>query len=160
MRPPLRLRTACPVDEALRRLREAAGSPDAEVTGSFVERYVVLRIPETQQHFGSPQLTFEVSSDAEGSTLSGLFMPMPSIWTGFVALYALIVFAGFVGLMYGWAQVQLGDTPHALWAVPTSLVLLSLVYGAACVGQMRGSKQMHYLRAFVEEALKENQGKT
>jgi len=154
MRPPLRLECPLPPEAVLERLREAVARPGANLTATFSDRYVVLRIPEAQQHFFSPQLSFEVEPREEGSVITGLFMPMPAVWTGFMALYAIIVFGGFIGAVYGWSQAQLDSAPHALWSVPAALVLLALVYLAACIGQHLGEKQMIELRTFVEGALR------
>lgn len=153
MRPRLRLQSSLSPDQAVERLREALDVGDPEVTATFSGRYVVLRINEERQHFGSPQLSFEVEAADCGSALTGLFMPMPSVWTAFMALYGLIVFGGFCGAVYGYGQVQIGASPQALWSLPAALVLLGLVYAAACVGQTMGCKQMEELQRFVERAL-------
>ena len=153
MRPRLRIESSLSPDQVVNRLRAALQSANPDVMGTFSGRYVVLRIRESQQHFGSPQLSFEVEASTSGSELSGLFMPMPSVWTAFMALYGVIVFAGFCGAVYGYAQMQLGAAPHAFWAVPASLLLLSLVYVAACVGQRMGQEQMNVLQRFVEQSL-------
>jgi len=137
----------------MHRLREALQAGGPHITGTFSGHFVVLRIGEARQHFGSPQLSFEVEVLDPGSALTGLFMPMPSIWTAFMALYGLIVFGGFCGGVYGYAQLQLGNAPHALWAVPAALFLLLLVYVAACIGQCLGQQQMEELQQFVERSL-------
>ena len=153
MRPRLRIRSTLPPDRVLDQLAAALRDAGPDITGTFSGRYVVLRIRESRQHFGSPQLSFEVEALGSGSELNGLYMPMPSVWTAFMALYGLIVFAGFCGAVYGYAQLQIARTPHALWSLPVALFLLCLVYLAACVGQWRGQDQMRELRQFVEHAL-------
>jgi hypothetical protein len=154
MRPRLRIQSSLTPDQALDLLRDALHRRSSAVTGTVSGRYVVLRICESRQHFGSPQLSFEIEATELGSSLTGLFMPMPSIWTAFMALYALIVFGGFCGAVYGYAQLQLGNAPLAFWSVPGALVLLALVYAAACVGQHMGREQMDELQRFVEHSLK------
>jgi len=49
--------------------------------------------------------------------------------------------------------MQIGDSPQALWSLPAALVLLGMVYAAACVGQTMGSAQMEELQRFVERSL-------
>lgn len=153
LRPQLRIESRLSGDQVVCRLRDALQEGGADITGTFSGRFVVLRIAESRQHFGSPQLSFEVESVEAGSALNGLFMPMPSVWTAFMALYGLIVFGGFCGAVYGYAQLHLGGAPHAFWAVPGALFLLSLVYVAGCVGQRMGHEQMEELQRFVENAL-------
>jgi hypothetical protein len=153
MRPPLRLQSSSSVDDVLSRLRLAAQARGSDINATFADHYVVLRIAGSRRHFGSPQLSFDVEADESGSVVTGLFMPMPSIWTAFMALYGLIVFCGLSGTLFGAAQMQLGQAPYALWAIPLSLVLLVLVYVAACVGQKMGAEQMQELQQFVEPCL-------
>ena len=126
LRPPLCIRTRLSPDEVVRRFQESIGGHKAGVTGTVSGYYVVLRVPEEHQHLGSPQLSFEIEADTEGAVLNGLFMPLPSVWTAFMALYGLIVFGGFCGAVYGYAQFQLGHSPIAWWSLPLTL-LLSLV---------------------------------
>jgi len=125
----------------------------AEVTGTVSGHFVILRIPDERQHLGSPQLSFEVEADGEGAVLNGLFMPMPSVWTAFMALYGLIVFGGFCGAVYGYAQIQIDHPPTALWSLPLTFVLLILVYVAAGIGKHRGHQQIEELQLFVEQAV-------
>ena len=97
MRPRLRLQSSLQPDHAVSRLRDAVRQRNPDITATFSGYYVVLRIGEARHHFGSPQLSFEVEPHNTGSSLNGLFMPMPSVWTAFMALYGLIVFGGFCG---------------------------------------------------------------
>ena len=149
----MRLRSNLSADEVVGRLRAAVDSPDTEITATFSDRYIVLRIAEARQHFGSPQLSFDVEADGAGSVVNGLFMPMPSIWTAFMAIYGMILFAGFCGVVYGCAQMQIGEVPHAFWVLPAAVLLLGLVYLAACIGQKMGRDQMQELQQFVEREL-------
>lgn len=153
MRPLMQIRSSLSADEAVGRLQQALQERGADMIGSFTGRYVILRISESQQHFFSPQLSFEIEPADSGSVLNGLFMPMPSVWTAFMALYGLILFGGFCGAVYGYAQMQLGNPPQALWAVPAALFLLLMVYLAACVGQAMGRAQMEELQRVVEQSL-------
>ena len=137
----------------MQRLRNALQNRTASVRGTVSGNYVVLRIHEPSQHFGSPQLSFEVEPCGDGSAVNGLFMPMPSVWTAFMALYGAIVFGGFSGAVYGYAQMQIGDSPRAFWSIPVALLLLGLVYAAACIGQRMGREQMQTLGEFVERSL-------
>lgn len=153
LRPLLKMTTPLPPDQVIQRLREARPEVDHAITCSITGNYIILRINEARRHFGSPQLSFDVQPCDNGSVLSGIFMPMPSIWTAFMGLYCLIGFGGFCAAGYGYAQSQLEHTPSALLGVPVALVLLLGVHLAACLGQHRGQDQINELRLFVETAL-------
>lgn len=147
------MRLSLSADEAVARLRSALADHGPELTATISGRYVVLRVAESRQHFGSPQLSFEIEDQASGSSINGLFMPLPSIWTGFMALYGLIVFGGFSGTIYGLAQWQIGNAPHACWSIPIAGLLLACVHLAAGIGKKMGSSQMRQLQQFAERSL-------
>jgi len=153
LRPLLQIRTAVPPDQVIRRLKDLLSAPETKITGTITGNYIVLRIEESRQHFGSPQLSFDVEPLDGGSKVAGLFMPMPSIWTAFMALYALILFGGFCAACYGYAQLKLEHPPMAFWGVPVALLLVAGVHLVACIGQRRGHDQMQELQRFVQRAL-------
>lgn len=153
LRPPLRLQSLMSVEEIVARLRQKLASDTTTVTATIVDGYVVLRVPEDQRHYWSPQLSLTLESEGTGTSVHGLFMPHPSVWTLFVWMYAVIVFAGFSGGIYGFAQRHLDQPAHALWSIPAALILIFLVYSAASMGQHLGRDQMEELRDIVLEAL-------
>lgn len=153
LRPLLRMTTPLSPDEVVQRLRAALPLHTSNFTGTITGHYVILYVEKSRQHFGSPQLTFEVRKQPAGSDLTGLFMPMPAIWTGFMGLYALILLGGFCAACYGYAQLQLKHTPVAWWGILIAFILLVAVHLLACVGQWRGRDQIQQLHRFVEEAL-------
>ncbi len=155
LRPPLRIESRLGVEEAVEKLRRAKRERSADLTATISGRYVIVRIHEARQHFGSPQLTFEIEPREAGCALNGLFMPMPAVWTAFMALYALFLFIGFSGAMYGVAQVMIQHHPSGFYAIPVSILLVGLVYLGACVGQRRGQTQMDQLRRFVQDSLRD-----
>lgn len=157
LRPPLRLHSPLSMDEILNRLRETLAAEATSVTATIVGSYVVLRIPEDRLHYWSPQLslTLETDEDKAGTSVHGLFMPQPSVWTLFVGFYAVIVFAGFCGGIYGFAQRHLEQPAYALWAIPAAILLVFLVYSAASMGQHMGRDQMEELRLLLMDVLGE-----
>ena len=154
LRPPLRLHSPLTVDEIVDRLRKQLALETTSVTATIVGGYVVLRIPEAQTHYWSPQLSLTLEAEEEGGTsLHGLFMPQPSVWTLFVWIYAVIVFGGFCGGIYGFAQRHLEQPAYALWSIPLAALLVFIVYSAASMGQHMGRDQMEELRGFLRDAL-------
>lgn len=155
LRPPLRLHSPLSQDEIITRLREKLASGETPITATIVGGYIVLRIPEDQMHYWSPQLSVNLEAEGSGTSVHGLFMPQPSVWTLFVWIYAVIVFAGFCGGIYGFAQRHLEQPAHALWGIPVALILVFLVYSAASMGQHMGRDQMEDLRQVLLDVLGE-----
>lgn len=135
----------------LARLNDLLAEPDAPFMGHVLTEHAYLRLPRDQRTMLSPNLDLELLTDAHGETvLHGRFSPHPSVWTGFVAVFATMGLLGLCGLIYGLAQLTVQETPWAMLAAPISLALIAFVYGAAFIGQGLSSDQMYALRAFVE----------
>lgn len=129
---------------------------DAESTilkGNIVKDYVVLKIPENQQHYWSPQLSLEIEATNDGSRIRGLYGPKPGVWTMFVFFYSFIGFLTMLGLIFGLSQMMLKMEPYGLWAVPVGAGLLAGLFIISKIGQRLGMEQMHQLKDFLDEAL-------
>ncbi len=155
MRPRFAIETREQPRELLCRLREALDRSSVQVEGDIFGNHAVLRIPDEQAHYWSPQLSidFDPGRAADRTIVRGLFAPRPSIWTLFVALYSMFIFCGLMGIVVGFSQWTLGNVPTFLWLVPVSSVLCLCVYGLALYGQRLGNDQMVVLRNFLDGAL-------
>lgn len=155
IRPRFDLRVNLSTDEVLRRIREELSKPGAECTGKIITPHAVLQMHDEKQHFWSPQLTVEVEeTDKEScSLLRCIIGPMPSVWTMFASFYALSVFAGLVGLVWGGSQLSLGMSAHGLWLVPVSVIMILVAYIIALTGQKLGYDQMVLLKKFLVRSL-------
>jgi hypothetical protein len=112
-----------------------------------------LTVPADERHFWSPWLSFEIEPIDSGSRLAGLFTPHPSVWTMYVACYAIVGLSTFGFGFFGVAQRMLGLPPWGLYAFPIGVVLLVLLYASALAGQRLSAGQMERMRGFVEAAL-------
>ena len=138
------------------RLNDLLAEPGAPFTGRVLTPHAYVRLPRDQRTMLSPNLDLELMTDDRGETvLHGRFSPRPSVWTGFLAVFATLGMLGLCGLMYGLAQLTVQETPWAMLAAPISLALIAFVYGAAFIGQGLSSDQMYALRAFVERVAEE-----
>jgi hypothetical protein len=154
MRPRFVFQTTCPHAAVLDRLRARLKAPDAPCTGATYPNHALLKIHAAEQHFWSPQLSLDFEPLPDGTTrVRGLFGPHPSVWTLFMATYAVLAFAGLGALLYGYATWSLGQGAAALWGAPVALALGGLVYLLALVGQHLGYDQMEMQRRFIEDAL-------
>lgn len=156
MRPRFALDVACDAGAVVRALREGIAEAEPPLEGYFDAEHCVLRIPEARRSFWSPELdlTFEPLGDAGGSgagvRVRCLFGPRPSVWTGFAFVYAVFAAAGVAGLLYGTAQLVLGEAPWALAAPAVSLALIGVVYGASFIGQGLAATQMYEIRRYLD----------
>ena len=115
--------------------------------------HVSLMICERDRAFWSPWLDCHVEAYEGGARVYGRLTPHPSIWTGFMAGYAFLIFLGLIGAVYGYTQWVMGQAPWALLLVPLALLLSVILYLSSLVGQLLSQEQMTQLRAFLDEAL-------
>ena len=133
-------------------LEETVERADPPLEGKFDTGHCVLRIPKSRRAFWSPELdlTFESTTENDGESngllVRCLFAPRPAVWTGFAFVFAILGAFAVAGGLYGMAQITLGETPLAFWAIPIALVLAALTYASSFIGQGLALAQMYELR--------------
>ncbi len=77
-------------------------------------RHLNLHIHEPDRHLWSPQISIEVTRQADRTHLRGYFGPHPHLWGIFTAVYATQFFAFIAATMYGLVALNLGMGSWAL----------------------------------------------
>jgi hypothetical protein len=132
-------------------LKSRLAVADAPFVGSVLSTHAYLRIPRAERSLLSPNLNLELVEEAEGMVLRARFTPHPSVWMGFMAVFFTLGLIGVGGLMYGFAQMTVDETPWSMLAAPVCLGLIGFVYGAAFVAQGLVQEEMYAMRAWVED---------
>jgi hypothetical protein len=153
IRPSFQQVLPCPPAKVIRYLKRELIQENTPYTGNFYDHHAILNVPAADQHFWSPQLSLDFESHPDGTLVRGLFAPRPSVWTMYVAAYAILGFSGIIALLFGTSQMSLGMEASALWVIPFLGVLAVMVYGTAWIGQRLSRSQMLELRAFIDDAL-------
>lgn len=135
----------------LAEIHRRLSAPDCPYSGTIAGHHALLHMRRELQHTWSPYLDLAVEQHARGALLRGRFGPHPSLWTFFVALYAICAFVGLAAAIMGFAQWSLSFPPTALWGIPVTVALALVVYAIALIGQGLAQEQMHLLRAFLNE---------
>jgi hypothetical protein len=141
-------------EQFLDTLREHLKAEDAPCNGQVFRRHAMLQMPKRARHLWSPHLNLEVREYDEKHTLHGRFSPHPDVWTGFMAIYGVLLMIALGGLVLGLAQVTLGSGPWGLTLTPAALAMGAFVYGAAFIGQGMSAGQMYELRSFVDDVVR------
>ena len=152
MRPRFEVDVGRPATAALAAIQEIVESGPCAFRLNLADDFGDLRVPKEEEHFFSPMLMLSVR-DGAPNILACRFTPPPNIWTGFMASYALIIFLGIAGAVFGVSQWMLDRPAWWLLAAPVSLALVAFIYGAAFIGQGLGAEQMYRLRHLVDEAV-------
>jgi hypothetical protein len=153
IRPRFYLKSSLAPDAVLAHIRDYLNSGKADCDGTVSSHHALLRVPESQIHYWSPQLTVQVEAANDGTVLRCLFSPMPAVWTMFVAIYAAIGFLGIVALIWGLVEWQLGIASKTLWLVPAAALGGVSAWLVAGYGQKLGHEQMVMLRQCLFDAL-------
>ena len=114
---------------------------------------IILKIPEPERHFWSPELSLTFEKKGEGTLIRGLYGPKPGIWSFFSFGYiGLAVFSFFAGI-FGLAQLGLNQEAPILWTIPIFATIAISIYLIAQFGQKVGVEQTFQLHHFFEETL-------
>jgi hypothetical protein len=132
-------------------LKSRLSAPDAPFVGVVLSTHAYLRVPRHERSLLSPNLNLELVKEVEGTVLRARFTPHPSVWMGFMAVFFTLGLIGVGGLMYGFAQMTVDETPWSMLAAPVCLGLIAFVYGAAFVAQGLVQEEMYAMRAWVED---------
>ncbi len=152
-RPRFRLELAESPEVVKQKIETSFDSAGTIIKGKIVKDYIVLIIPDNEQHYWSPQLSLEIEPTNDGSRIRGLYGPKPGVWTMFVFIYSLIGFLTMLGLIFGFSQLMLKMEPYGLWIVPVGVGLMAGLFVISKIGQRLGMEQMHQLKDFLDEAL-------
>lgn len=116
-------------------------------------RHATIQIPQPARHFWSPVLNIEIREEEDETSLHGRFSPEPNIWTGFMAIYGVLVLIALIGAVVGLSQLSLGGSAWGLMLVPATAVMGAFIYGAAFIGQGLSAEQMYEMRSFVDDVI-------
>lgn len=153
LRPRFRHFSQMPPEAVQSHLQAHLDAPHAPCVSQGVPGFVVLKIPEPDRHYWSPQLTLTLEPEGEGTLIRGLYGPNPTVWTMFMFAYIGIgTLALFVAII-GFSRVNLGLDAPILWALPILGGLALALYIVAQMGQKTGAEQTFRLHHFYEEAL-------
>ncbi len=153
LRPRFRNTVDIAPEDLIKRLNEAIKAPKSVCRGVIIDNHIILKMPLSEQHYWSPQLSLELENTEDGTLIRGLFGPKPAVWTMFMFFYAAVGFFTLMGLMYGMSQLLIHHAPWALWSVPIGLLLLLVIHLIAQTGRSLGREQMIILRNFYMETL-------
>lgn len=130
--------------------------PHTTIKGQVSRGYIVLKIPQEDEHFWSPQLMLSFEEENGGTVISGLYGPRPSIWAlfayGYAALGILAIFIAIIGT----SNMSLGKSSSILWALPLLGGLAVALYIIAQTGQKLGAQQTFTLHYFYQGAIGED----
>ena len=115
--------------------------------------FIILKIPEQERHFWSPELSLTFEKKGEGTLIRGLYGPKPSIWSFFSFSYIGLAVFTFFTAIYGSAQLSLDQEAPILWSLPVFMTVAIGIYLIAQFGQKIGVEQTFRIHYFFEETV-------
>jgi len=154
LRPRFKEKVQLRSNEIKTRIRNSLEKNGEKWLGKIVDDHIILRIPENQQHFWSPQLTLELEDQNDETLIRGLFGPKPGVWTMFVFFYSSVGFLTLMGLIFGLSQMMLKMDAYGLWSLPVGSSILFGLFILSKLGQRLSREQMYQLNSLLMDALK------
>jgi len=155
LRPRYRIVSKLSPGQVLERIGKKLIDDSNQMEGQVVQEHAFIRIPDKNQHYWSPELHVWAREQDGETIIYGVMGPQPKIWTMFIFFYTGILTTSFFGGSYSIIQLMLGMEASFLWIIPSGILGVLLVYGAAQYGQYRGKEQMKELKGFLDDAVKE-----
>lgn len=152
MKPEFRIPLDEDGDQVMYRLKDLLERDECPVVGRVLSKHASIQLPPEKRSLLSPYLNLDLVPDGDTFQLVGKFSPHPHVWTGFMAIYGVLTMVGLAGLMYGFAQMTVEESPWAMLAAPVAVAAIAFVYGAAVIGQGLTADEMHTLRMVVDRA--------
>ncbi len=146
LRPRFSFELPVPADEAIVRLREGLAVPDVGGLSMAAGRHVELLVDRAERKIWSPRLAVRVEEAPPGSVARARFSPRPDIWTGFMFIYFVMVFAVVFGATLGYVQQVSNEPAWGYWLVPGGLIVIAGIHLAGYIGQRLAADQMRALR--------------
>lgn len=134
-------------------LIDALKDEHAPVRGKVGRLSAEIVIVRAERVFWSPHLSLAFDERDGRAIMFGRFSPHPSVWSGFVASYALFAIIAICGSIGGYSQWSIGQRPTALYAVLMAMVGFGTSYGAAFIGQSMALDQVYAMRHFVDRCI-------
>lgn len=159
IRPRFSLHVRFTPEELKERIQNRLEAEDARIKGYIVMDNVTLNIPDEDQHYWTPQMSFlieEVETDKSLSHIRGIIGPKPNVWTMFMFFYFFLGTVGLFASMFGLSKWSLGEFHMTVWSLPIALVFMSTAYLTSHFGQKLGHDQVDELKDFVRQALKKD----
>lgn len=142
-------------DKVEERMKLKLKEPQNDCIGSVIPGFIVIKIPRSERHYWSPQLSLSLEEHEEGTLVRGLYGPKPTVWAMFMFGYSTLGLIGLFIAIIGFSKVSLGLEAPVLWILPVLAGLALVLYFVAQTGQKIGVEQTFTIHHFYEEAIGE-----
>ena len=131
--------------DTLKRIQTYAQNPNKKIGTTILNSQIIFYILPEEQHYWSPQLSFEIREEEEQTFLSGLYGPSQKVWTLFMFIYFGFGIIALFSLLIGSVQWSLNMSPIGMWVTLVAVAAEITFYFIARAGKQLAEKQMKLL---------------
>lgn len=165
VRPRVRQFTNYPTSKVLECFANKIESHESKLDGTILKNHVIVKIPEADHKYYSPELQLEVNENymkddpyaerKEETMIRGFIGPKSTLWTLFMFFYIGFGAATLFGTILGSSQQMLDQTPHGYWIALAGAIGIITTLIASQVGQQLGSEQTDSFLMLIEDVFDE-----
>ncbi len=153
LRPRFRYLVPKPKDEVCKHLRQVLKNNPKGFTGHALDYHAVIDYPDDKRHYWSPQIDFSIDEHERGTLIRGLVGPRPAVWTVFAFFYGIALLAAIGGIIIGFGQWSMGESPVMLWLVPAAAILAGITWVIGMTGKKIAREETVEIHEFLIETL-------
>lgn len=146
------------IEDIIQTIKPKLKDNQYDVIGTAMQDHITLQISKKVRHYWSPQLSILMEENADNTNktkLTGVYGPMPNVWTifalSYLAIFTLVTFIAIIGF----SQRALGQDAPVLYALPFLIGTALALYLISQFGQKLGANHTYALHFFLQEALGE-----
>lgn len=155
LKPRFKLKFKESVQDILQQFEKKLSQSDCVYSSKIVDHHIVIDVPQSEEHFWSPQLHVEVEREEDVTVVKGILGPKPKIWTFFIFLHFAVALAFFIFFVIAYSRWSL-DQDYTFSMVMCLLmpVLWVVLYFFGQLGKKFGYTQMVDLHQVLIDTLK------
>jgi len=154
--PRFRLRVDAPLPDSVLGEIKAMAIPEPTVSGTYADKYTIIRIPSWERNYWSPELQIHASLDHEKENhtlLRCVVGPSQSVWMLIMFLYSFTILITLFGGMFGLVQYSVEKSSYFLWIWPIGIIAVGTLFAISKIGQLKARNQTLHLVSFLMHTL-------
>ncbi len=154
--PRFRLRVEATLPDSIFEEIKNVAIPEPTVSGTYADKYIIIRIPSWERNYWSPELQIQASPDYEKENhtlLRCVVGPAQSVWMMFMFIYSFTILITLFGGMFGLVQYSIEKSSYFLWIWPIGLLVLAVLFVISKLGQRKARNQTLHLVSFLLHTL-------
>ena len=140
-------------EEAVECIRAAITNTKLPLRAVYFPSQCEIQVKDDVHHVWSPHMSVIFEVRADGTHVTGQVGPNMPVWSLFITAYGILGIVAAAGLMFGYFQWSIGQSPVGLFIGSLCLVLIAVVYAIGKVGERLAAPQTQMMHQFLRDSL-------